>query len=172
MNTTFWKGVALWFSVGLIVGLLIGMAIGWRIDQRVAQITSEDAVKTATSTDMGLVNDSGVSVTLNDQPAGYAALISQITLPQSAWISVREILPSGDLGKVLGTVRRDAGTYTNVVVNLLRATVPEASYALVLYADNGKKTFDAKSLTIIQGMDGKEATTDFVATTPVAPSGR
>lgn len=177
MNTSFWKVAALWFVVGCIVGLLVGMAIGWRLDRRVAELTA-GSVATSTSTTSGkpTVASNGTSswsgVTLNDQPAGRAVVVANIALGKAAWVSVREILPSGDLGKVLGAVRRDAGVYTNLVVDLVTATIPNKSYALVLYADSGSKTFSSKSLTIIPGMDGKEAVTDFLATTPVSPSGR
>lgn len=177
MQTLFSKAVALWFVVGLIVGLLVGMAIGWRLDRRVAELTA-GYVATSTSTTSGTPTaaNNGTSswsgVTLNDQPAGRAVVVANITLGKAAWVSVREILSSGDLGKVLGAVRRDAGAYTNLVVDLVSATTPNKPYALVLYADSGSKTFSSKSLTIIPGADGKEAITDFMATTPISPSGR
>lgn len=179
MNISLLKPVALWFTVGLIVGLLVGMAIGWRLDRRVAELTAGSvATSTSTTNTNGTpaATNNGTSswsgVTLNDQPAGRAVVVANITLAKAAWVSIREILPSGDLGKVLGAVRRDAGVYTNLVVDLVTATNPNMSYALVLYADSGSKTFSSKSLTIIPGMDGKEAVTDFMATTPLSPSGQ
>ena len=172
MNTTFWKVAVLWLVIGLIVGLLVGMAIGWRLDKRIAEMTSTTADTSATADETATTtNASTITAVVNDQPAGRGALIANITLPRAAWITVRDILPSGDLGNILGATRRDAGSYTNLVVNLLRGTVPNTSYAVVLYEDNGQ-TFNPKTLVLIPGADGKPATTDFKATTPLSPSGQ
>jgi hypothetical protein len=177
MNTSFWKIAASWFVLGLIVGLLVGMAIGWRWDQRVMQLTGNNA-STTTTTITGISNtltiasstDSGAAITVNDQPAGRAAMIAKAVITQSAWISVRQILASGGMGKVLGAVRRDPGTYDNVVVDLLGTTVPDAHYAIVLYASGTSKAFSTK--TVIPGADGQSVSAQFKATTPVSPSGK
>ena len=180
MNTSFWKIAAIWFALGLIVGLLVGMAIGWRWDQRVMQLTGNDVSTTSTAI-TGISNtltiasstDSttgGAAITVNDQPAGRAAMVAKAVITEAAWISVRQILPSGDMGKVLGAVRRLPGTYDNVVIDLLGTTVPNGEYAIVLYASGTSKAFSTKVL--IPGADGKPASAQFKATTPFSPSGK
>ena len=191
MNTTFWKTAIVWGITGGIIGLLIGMAIGWRMDNRVSQFegvtgaqastTGSASSTTSAASDSEAVGagsastgstDSGAALSVSDQPAGHAVVIAHVSLSVVGWIAVHEVSATGVIGNVLGAARRNPGSYDNVVVDLLRATVPNGRYAVILYADNGNKIFDLKGDQPILGSDGKPIMSEFAATTPPSPSGR
>lgn len=81
------------------------------------------------------------AIAIADQPAGSTVIIDSVTVPPPGiWVAVREVNGSS-LGNVLGAVRVN-GPHTNISVPLLRATVPDLSYAVELYRDDGSETFD------------------------------
>jgi hypothetical protein len=99
---------------------------------------------------------SGETVTVQDQAAGPSVSVASVTLNQMGWVAIRD----AD-GRVLGAARFDAGTYANVSVPLLRATVAKSSYQVLLYIDDGDRQFDLHKDILITGADGGVAGTTF-----------
>lgn len=136
----------------------------------------------ASSTDIGLIEDSYASdnvsaksdaqssdkalpllggdesIKVADQPAGMEVKVSSLYLPEMGWVGIRD----GD-GRVLGAGRFDAGSFTNVTISLLRATVAGDSYQALLYVDDGDKIFDLQKDILITGSNGGVAGTNFKA---------
>ena len=125
------------FIGGLVVGVLLSIAwfygnATWNValtpnQQATASSTaplSAAALVTATSTSAALA--------VSDQPAGGSVTIESVSVPPpGVWAAVREV-NAGTLGNVLGAARA-GGPRTNVVVPLLRATMPGRTYAVELY---------------------------------------
>jgi len=132
---------------------------------------TKDSASSATDTKQATkAAPQGVSLEAADQPAGRAVTVKRVTLDKTSWIAVRDF-SGGKIGNVLGASRKEAGTLTGVVVDLLRTTEPGKQYAIVIFTDNGDGTFSTKTDTpVLSGTDPYRVT--FTATTPVAPNGR
>lgn len=93
-----------------------------------------------------------------DQPAGSSVQVRSATLAQNGWVAVRD-----SAGRVLGAARVDAGTHSNVAVDLLRATTAGEQYQVLVYVDNGDKEFDLRADTLVMKSDGSVAGASFTA---------
>lgn len=147
------------FIGGLVVGVLLSIAwfygnATWNgaLTPRAQETASSTALLsgaapvTATSTTTALA--------VSDQPAGNSVTIESVTVPPpGVWAAVREV-NAGALGNVLGAARA-AGPRTNVVVPLLRATMPGRSYAVELYraAVATSSAFDLASTSVYVALD-------------------
>jgi len=100
----------------------------------------------------------GESVKVKDQPAGMDVKVSSLSLSETGWVGIRD----GD-GRILGAGRFDAGSFENVAVPLLRATVAGESYQVLLYVDDGDREFDLHKDILISGPNGGVAGTNFRA---------
>lgn len=98
------------------------------------------------------------AVAVADQPAGSAVSVSSASLSQLGWLAVRD----AD-GHVLGAKRLEAGTSSNVPIELLRATKAGEHYQVLIYVDDGDKEFDLHKDTIVTKQDGTVAGTSFAA---------
>ncbi len=158
-----WKVASVSCIIGIILGLLLMWA--WQRGSVVVPEASADPSPEQSYTDedgADVVHEANVAV--SDQPAGRAVVVESATLPELGWIAVREV-KDGKPGNVLGAVRRDAGTSNQVVVDLLRNTEPDGAYEIVLYTDDGDKTFELSEDTLLPGAS------PFTATLPLSPSG-
>lgn len=95
-------------------------------------------------------------VSVLDQPAGNSVTVSSATLAQDGWLAVRD-----SEGRVLGAARLDAGTASDVMVELLRATEAGQHYQVLVYVDDGDKEFDLKKDTLVMKADGSVAGASF-----------
>ena len=100
----------------------------------------------------------GESVSVSDQPAGDAIVVSNVTFTQSGWVTVRD-----DRGWTLGAGRFEPGTHTNVSVKLLRGTVAGERYQVLLYIDDGERQFELEKEILVTRSDGSIAGTTFRA---------
>ena len=90
-----------------------------------------------------LAPDSG-AVSVSEQSAGLSVLVESVTVPPpGVWMAVRETNGT-ELENVLGATRV-VGPGRQVVIPLLRATLPGLSYAVEFYRDNGDDEFDLAS---------------------------
>ncbi|MEX1027156.1 MAG: hypothetical protein WD049_04015, partial [Candidatus Paceibacterota bacterium] len=147
-----------------VVMLLIGFLIGVLITAGWYQGDSDGVGENATSTDTQQVEDNGstgdenvaddesdladrsnsdgsgsvssgeVSVLASDQVAGDEVQVATVTTTTTSWVAVRESSEAG-MGNILGAKRVEAGTHTDVVVRLLRATEPGNQYFVTVYRD-------------------------------------
>ena len=84
--------------------------------------------------------------------------VASATLSDEGWIAVRD-----SEGKTLGAALFAPGTYENVSVPLLRATSAGETYQVLIYFDDGTKTFNLHTETIVLNPDGTVAGTTFIA---------
>ncbi len=137
-NKYVWIAVAL----GLIIGDLIGVAlfkdgVGMGLDD-------------VGSVKVGVGIASPFAVRVSDQSAGPTVVVSEMrSSATSTWLAVRE--QNGDLlGQILGARRIDASEASGISIELLRSTVPNLMYAVVLYADDGNGLFEYATDTPIK----------------------
>lgn len=105
-----------------------------------------------------VVSASSESITVVDQPAGPKVAVASVTLKERGWVAVRD-----NNGRVLGAGRFEAGTSKNVVVELLRATVPGERYQVLLYIDDGDNQYDLHKDSLVMNADASVAGTTFSA---------
>jgi len=98
------------------------------------------------------------SIQVADQSAGMEVKVSSLSLSEMGWVGVRD-----NEGRVLGAGRFDAGSFKDVTISLLRATVAGDSYQALLYVDDGDKAFDLQKDILITGSNGGVAGTNFKA---------
>lgn len=155
-------------ALSFIGGFLFGFVIIWgwnayqertdRIDVPPADAAPARVARDA-STTRALINESIDSIvesnviSVTTQPSGDTVLVDAATLEADGWIVVHEE-KNGLIGNALGAVRRDAGAYRAVEVPLLRATLPNARYWVVLYRDNGDRQFQFSDDTPLRDSAG------------------
>lgn len=162
--------------VALIIGLILGFAGGayWykskmaKIEGAVVKETSDTTEKeamttkpevtTPTSPVVSTVVDTNI-VTAPNQKAGSTVLVDRVVSETEIWVAVRED-NGGLMGNILGAKKVAAGTSEDVVIELLRPTVANAKYYVVLFRDNGDGMFDNKTDAIIES-DGRIVVSTF-----------
>ncbi len=97
-------------------------------------------------------------VTAVDQKAGSTVTVATVTVAQTSWVAVR----TAD-NRILGAARLEAGSYTDVSVELLRATEAGQTYTVVVYTDDGDKMFDIHKDSLVAKADGSDVSSSFVA---------
>lgn len=91
----------------------------------------------------------GDAVSVGDQPAGSFVIVESVAVPQMGWVAVRD-----SSGRVLGAARVEAGTHSAVQVELLRNTVAGEMYQVLVYVDDGDRSFDLHKDTLVMNADG------------------
>lgn len=159
--------------VALIIGLIIGFAGGayWYKGKMTRSVDSNADTKMTETTESSMKDDQAMTkdegamtkpldtikplttivstvadnnlITSSNQKAGSTVLVNKVVSNAVVWVAVRED-NSGLMGNILGAKKVGAGTTENVVVELLRPTVSNAKYYVVLYKDNGDGIFDSK----------------------------
>lgn len=141
--------------IGFLIGIFIGgfgMYFGANVGSDISPetddvVSTKDSVST-TKTDILTLpttdtteptDTSGYSVVAYDQPAGtYVEIIAH--LPTDSWVAVHDDM-NGKLGNVLGAGWFRSGVASGKIP-LIRSTLPDTKYHVVLYTDNGNNTFD------------------------------
>jgi len=158
------------FIVGVVLGLLVStMMADSTMPHTEDRETLSDSNSTSTvETDPNAVTEeqqdrsvrvdtdtdnTGLSgswhVQANNQKAGTSVVVESATLRDIGWIAVRENI-NGEMGNVLGAVRKNAGTHTSIAIDLLRKTVPNQAYYVVIYKDNGDGEFQYTQDTLVE----------------------
>jgi len=107
-------------------------------------------VKTKSAATPGVV--AGNSVSVSDQAPGSTVTVASVSMDKRGWVVIHQD-DHGAPGWVLGAHRLTPGSYTNEVVDLLRASVPGSVYYAMLHSDDGVDTFDLhKDLPITDGV--------------------
>ncbi|MEK7107095.1 MAG: hypothetical protein AAB899_02810 [Patescibacteria group bacterium] len=119
-----------------------------------ASLTDEES-KDGTSAATAI---NGESVSVKDQLAGFEVQVASLALTEIGWVGIRD-----KDGRVLGAGRFEAGSFKNVNIPLLRATVAGESYQVLLYVDDGDKKFDLHKDILISGPNRGVAGTNFRA---------
>lgn len=158
------------YILGALV-LIIIFGAWWLISSRATDTSSEKASQEEMSQEsQNVVQSAAGEIRVSGQPAGRAVVVDQVVLPEMGWVVVHEVV-GGELGNALGAARREAGQHRGVIVELLRSTEPDTSYFVVLYGDNGNKTFELKEDPLVVDTAGDVVRASFTARTPVSPAG-
>lgn len=168
------REVIVWVVVALLVGFALGFGSGRQTapgsgSPIAAESSSTSASTMATSAGAYLLGSSetapasgvvaeGNSVSVADQPAGMNVTVESLMLSQAGWVAVRDAS-----GVTLGAALFPAGSHTGVSVPLLEPTEAGQTYQVLIYFDDGTKTFNLKTETIVLNMDGTVAGATFAA---------
>lgn len=153
-NTQIAIGVAVVVVVGLLAWWLFskpaGDAVTMATSTALTDTDSSRAIASADEDNMDVTSNSTAatneSVSVGDQPAGDSVRVASVTLAKAGWVAVRDPL------RVYGAAWLTAGTHENVSVPLLRNTSAGTTYTVVLYVDNGDKSFDLHGDAVITGV--------------------
>lgn len=161
--------------IGVVIALVVGLLLGYGWGRQMGgagdivmsdQVAATSTAATSSASDLmgsgnapvtGVVAE-GDSLTLAGQPAGMSVAVKSVTLSQESWVAIRD-----SSGITLGAALFPPGTHTDVSVPLLKATEAGQSYQALIYFDDGTKTFNLKTETIVLNADGSVAGTTFVA---------
>ncbi len=111
--------------------------------------TKADSKPTTGGSSSAVVAKGSGSITADDQSAGGAGstvALAKVDMPvESGWIVVHEVNADGSLGNALGASRysKNEGLIPTTVT-LLRGTKAGSTYKVVVYNENGDRTFDRK----------------------------
>ena len=164
--------------VAAVICLVVGFGIGWYSSQAqlkskgIENIENEDEQATTTvkvdienlgnlaavgTVSLGESDD----IEVENQAAGQTVSVKSVSLGQTTWLAVRDN-NNGVLGNILGAKRLEIGKHTDVKIELLRPTLAEKSYFVVLYADDGDLAFDYKKDKLMES-EGKPFAVSFNA---------
>tara|TARA_B100000745_G_scaffold272541_1_gene200474 strand:+ start:2958 stop:3452 length:495 start_codon:yes stop_codon:yes gene_type:complete len=163
MNST--HKTILSFIGGFITGaIIIWAAIVYDTNRPKAELesitTTPTDMQTAESETGGVVESQ--DITVRNQLSGDLVTVSSVTLANNGWIVIHEET-DGLIGNALGAVRKDAGTYTDVTIPLLRATAEGLRYWVVLYSDDNDRLFNIKNDFPLKDTTGNVITKSFTA---------
>jgi hypothetical protein len=88
----------------------------------------------------------GESLAVHDQLASDMVSVSPITITRPTWVAVR-----GQNGWILGAGLYFAGD-TSASISLLRSTIAGEKYDVVMFVDDGDKTFDLHKDMLVDGV--------------------
>ncbi len=124
--------------------------------------TSEVTPPTPPTPSVSAASDNKISVEI--QSAGKEVAVSSVALTGESWIVIHED-EAGKPLRILGAKRLNAGTYTNVVVKLLRETVEGHTYYAMLHGDDGDGLFDSKKDMVETDISGAPIIAKFETST-------
>jgi hypothetical protein len=159
--------------VGAIVALVIGLLVGYgwgrqmggagdlKMADEQAATSTQPAGTQLIGSDQAKVTGTvaeGNSLSVVGQPAGMSVVVRSVTLTEKAWIAIRD-----QSGSTLGAALVPTGTHADVSIPLLRPTQAGENYQALIYFDDGTKTFDLHTETIVLNPDGSVAGATFDA---------
>jgi len=163
--------IALTFIGGFLIGFVL--LWGWNsysnktnlnVEPQTTAPTEMEAQETTLAETVTNENIEGAvestSIDVRDQLAGNFATVAATTLSVDGWIVVHEE-SEGHITNALGAIRRDAGTYQDVEVPLLRATTAGTRYWVVLYSDDGDRQFSLATDFPLRTSEGSPITSSF-----------
>jgi hypothetical protein len=151
-----------WIIGGIV--LVVVLAIGWWLFTKPtndASTNTQTNTQTNTGTNTGTSSatntrptaqvNTGEEVHADDQPAGDRVIVSNAKISRSSWLAVR------DDTRIYGARRvdpvGDGQSFNDVEIPLLRNTESGTTYRVVVYVDDGDKTFDFKKDALVDGLD-------------------
>ena len=151
------------FSQKVIISFVLGICIGagsmwvWvsNNEAMLENITDVDAV-----TKMTITNTNKNSTVVKEQTSGLSVSIDSVSFEEDGWVAIHED-NNGVPGNILGAQLFVAGDHTNVVVDLLRGTMSDATYYAMLHSENGDRAFNVRNDTPLLGLDGQPIMTAF-----------
>lgn len=158
-----WAGA---LAIVAIIVIIFAIRGGYQTPQ--APVTTE----VASPTPVTLIN----TISASNQPAGQTVTITTVTLKENGFIAIHEDT-EGKPGKVIGnSTLLQAGSYSNVTVNLTRASKDDETLHPMLHSDDGDGTYGFPDEDFpIKDEQGNIVITKFIAggtpqATPVTQS--
>ncbi|PIR86454.1 hypothetical protein COU13_00860 [Candidatus Kaiserbacteria bacterium CG10_big_fil_rev_8_21_14_0_10_43_70] len=160
--------------LALVAGILIGLFICyffWSGGDRTVNIDGE-ASKENSSVNIDVQKGKGdansrvptgekeASFTVEMQLAGDNVTVKNLVIPEAGWVVVHEFVED-TIANALGATRVDPGEYDIVIVELLRSSIPESTYVVTLYSDNGNREFEINADTPMVDNKGKVILMEF-----------
>jgi len=164
MEEAFNKTTVSYFAAGLVLGFIVGFLVTGDSRQN-KELYFEDEI-TEDMIENIQVDESASSISKDvvlkavDQKAGVAVTVSEINIPTTSWVAIRED-KNGELSWILGARKLPTGVHKDVYVPLQRATVSGKLYHVVIYEDDGDNLFDYKADTLVSSEKGVFLTADF-----------
>lgn len=150
------------FALGGFVVGIIAMVL-WNVELDVPSIFKTEAPAAATATPTGFPANSVLEV--NAQPSGSQVVVKSIaSSARGLWAAVHEVRGT-TLTNVLGAARV-IGAAEDFTIPLLRETVPNQSYAVVLYRDDGDGDFSLDKDSVYVDFGTGERVVSPFSTTP------
>lgn len=148
------------YALLVLAGFIVGVLVMVFAEKAIAPAHNEvEQPATVVSTSTPTTTDNA-NLQVLSQDAGESVRVSRVSLPEDGWLVVHEV-EAGHVGNALGALRRDKGEYTDMAIELLRATLPGKEYAVILYADNANKIFEIKKDLPIINSDGAPVMVTF-----------
>ncbi len=134
------------FLIVLVIGCVVG---AWMLEDYLA--TPKEVVEEPAAED---AKENGI-IRTRDQAAGSSVVVDTENMPEAdVWVAVHE-MRAGELSNVLGAARV-LPSQSWISIPLLRNTMSGASYAVVLYRDDGDRSFDHYKDSIYVDYDSGE----------------
>jgi len=146
----------------IIISFIFGILIGggsmwvWLSDEQ----TMREKLTDTSPLEILTTNTLRNTVVVLDQISGLSIFIDEVSFEQDGWIAIHED-NDGVPGNILGAQLFTAGKHTSGVVDLLRGTMPRATYYAMLHFENGDRAFNTRNDTPLLGLDGQPIMTAF-----------
>ena len=145
--------------ISFILGILIGGGSMWVVlsDE---QTTPENITKIDSVAEVSMTDTSQNKTTVNDQLAGLSVFIDTVSFEKDGWVAIHED-SNGVPSNILGARLFAAGEHKDGVIDLLRGTMPDATYYAMLHSENGDRAFNIRNDTPLLGLDGQPIMATF-----------
>lgn len=129
--------------------------------------TSSGTVLSNVSTSTNVIVGDSISrddftIIAENQPAGDRVILSRLMLPLRLWVVVYEDV-EGERGSILGAGRFPAGHHTDMKIELLRSTVSNGTYHIVVHGNDSDDAFEWETDDLPLLVNGAEISTTFTA---------
>jgi len=165
MDKKIWIASIIAFALGFFAAWLVFRAdIPLQSPEDVTPIAENGKADKASSTKSDSKVSTGMSgegiISVSDQEFGDVVSISSVSLDSAGWIAIHEDRDGGP-GNILGAGWFPQGTSEDAEIELLRGTVPGATYYAVLRSDDGDREFDHLKDAPFEDEEGKALQTAF-----------
>jgi hypothetical protein len=127
----------------------------------VSDSTMEDTNSTSeTDMERAPIQTGDSSVTVNDQASGKGVFFANGVFENPSWVVVHE-MRGMDVGNALGAAYVVPEMHEGVV-QLLRATVPNQTYTVRIYSDNGNRVFELNDDALLIDAQGEPISDTFL----------
>lgn len=158
-NSSTWKWVV---SVIIVVALVVFGYMIWGGSDKSSN-TTDNTLNTAPTTDNQRIFSQRIVVT--DQFPGNIVYVSSAELADPGFVAIYSD-NAGQPGALLGSQYFDKGINPGKIT-LSQSTLDGKTYYAVLFKDNGDKTFNPASDTVVKDVQGREIVKPFKASSKV-----
>jgi hypothetical protein len=155
------NGIKTWQWVVTAIVIIALIVVGIMVFSKKGTVTTEPVTETPVPENTSASN----RIVMTDQYPGNVVYASSVQLANPGFVVIQKDA-NGKPGAVIGSAYAKAGV-TPVKVTLTQPMVDGGLYYASLYSDNGDMKFDAKTDTVITGVDSKAIMKPFRASASV-----